>query len=310
MMRMGLNWVLRYREALLLCLLAMLPLSSRAGDLRVLLMLSDTTQPYQSFARKLKSSLPSSIQLSVHEAEGKHIGAPADLLVTVGMQAAEGALSDPGAPLLVVMVPKAGYDSLIVGQKISQGVSAIYLDQPWGRQFDFLYALMPELNQVGLVYSPELQAEVSPLLISAKNRGHKVNSQVVRSADGLFSSLEKSLSGSDVLLAIPDSRIFNASSIRNILLTSYRHRVPLVGFSQGYVNAGALAAIFTQPEQVAQQTARQIIEFSHKRELSPPRYPDDFAISINLQVARSLGITPPSEDIIRKRMSNAGEGGR
>lgn len=309
-MQIGLNLVWRNMGALLLCVLAMLAQPTWAGDLRVLLILSDGTQPYQSFAQKLKDSLPNSIHLAVQQVERTRIADPADLVITVGMKAAEVAMPSPGAPMMVVMVPKGGYDNLLVGQAMPQGISAIYLDQPWARQFDFLHALIPDLSQVGLVYSPENQLDVSHLFITAKNHGSKVSSQVVRSADGLFASLEKVLSGSDVLLAIPDSRIYNASNIRNILLTSYRHKVPLIGFSPGYVNAGALAAIFTRPEQIAEQTANKIVEFSQKRTLPTPQYPDDFDISVNLQVARSLGITPPSEEVIRKRMRNAGEGGR
>jgi ABC-type uncharacterized transport system substrate-binding protein len=132
----------------------------------------------------------------------------------------------------------------------------------------------------------------------------------VQSADRLFASREKVLSGRDVLLAIPDSRIYSAASIRNILLTSYRHEVPLIGLSQGYVNAGALAAIFTLPEQIAEQTARQIVAFDKKRALSAPSYPENFSVALNAQVARSLEIRLPSEDEIRKRMRKAGEEGR
>lgn len=285
-----------------------LPQASWAVDMRVLLILSDNTSPYQSFTQKLKDALPGSIQLVTQES-GKPATASVDLVVAVGMKAAEAAISTPSAPILAVMVPKGGYNSLIVTQRIPQSISAIYLDQPWGRQLNFLYALIPELNKIGLVYSPENYPEVSDLLNTATGHGSSVSAQVVRSEDGLFAGLEKALSGSDVLLAIPDSRIYNAGNIRNILLTSYRHKVPLIGFSQGYVNAGALAAIFTHPEQIAAQTARQIMAFDQKRALATPRYPDEFAIAVNLQVARSLGIRLPTEFVIRKRMSDKGEGG-
>lgn len=287
----------------------MLPVAAWAGDLHVLLILSDNTPPYQSFAKKLKDSLPSSIQLTIQEA-GKPAVASSDLVVTVGMKAAETAISNPRVPILAVMIPKIGYDNLIVARSIPQDISAIYLDQPWGRQLKFLSAVMPDLNKVGLIYSPENHPEISTLLNTATSHGSTVVAQMVRSEDGLFASLEKVLSDSDVLLAIPDGRIYNASNIRNILLTSYRHKVPLIGFSQGYVNAGSLAAIFTPPEQVAVQTARQLIAFEQKRVLAAPRYPDQFTIAVNLQVARSLGLTLPSEDLIRKRMSDSGEGSR
>lgn len=280
----------------------------RAADLAVTLLLSDNSAPYQTFLDTLRQRLPASIRLVVREQDGAT--APADLVVAVGMKALESAAPFPNTPLLAVMIPKSGYDSLFVGQKAPPGMSAIYLDQPWERQVDFLYAVLPDVERVGLLYSPETRLEISPLLASVAAHGGSVVAQSVQSADRLFPSLEKVLAGSDVLLAIPDSRIYNAASIRNILLTSYRQDVPLIGLSQGYVNAGALAAIFTLPEQIADQTARQIVAFDKRRALAAPAYPDDFSIAVNSRVARSLEIRVPPEDEIRKRMRRAGEAGR
>ena len=271
----------------------------------VTLLLSDRSAPYQAFTETLRQRLPASIRLEIQEQGGTPAG-KADLIVAVGMKAAELAASDSRSPVLAVMVPKSGYDSLLLGQKVPYGISAIYLDQPWERQVNFLYAVLPEVDRVGLLYSPETRLEVSPLLNSVANHGGSVVAQSVQSAERLFPSLEKVLSGSDVLLAIPDSRIYNATSIRNILLTSYRHEVPLIGLSQGYVNAGALAAIFSLPEQIAEQAAKQIVAFEQRRALGPSAYPEHFTIALNTQVARSLEIHLPSESEIRKRMRSAG----
>ena len=311
-MRIGARLWWKYSGALLICLLALLPLPSRAEGLAVSLLLSDTSAPYQAFVETLRQRLPASIRLVVREParDGNDSAGAFDLVVAVGMKAAEAAASTPHSPVLAVMVPKAGYDSLFLGQKAPYGISAIYLDQPWERQVDFLYALLPDVERVGLLYSPETRLEVSPLLNSVANHGGSVVAQSVQSADRLFASLEKVLSGSDVLLAIPDSRIYNAASIRNILLTSYRQEVPLIGLSQGYVNAGALAAIFTLPEQIAEQTARQVAAFEKRRVLAAPSYPEDFTVALNSQVARSMEIRMPSEDEIRKRMRKVREGGR
>lgn len=307
-MRIGVKSWWSHSGALLVCLLSLLPLSSRADGLAVTLLLSDNSAPYQTFLDTLRQRLPASIRLVVREQDGAT--APADLVVAVGMKALESAAPFPNTPLLAVMIPKSGYDSLFVGQKAPPGMSAIYLDQPWERQVDFLYAVLPDVERVGLLYSPETRLEISPLLASVAAHGGSVVAQSVQSADRLFPSLEKVLAGSDVLLAIPDSRIYNAASIRNILLTSYRQDVPLIGLSQGYVNAGALAAIFTLPEQIADQTARQIVAFDKRRALAAPAYPDDFSIAVNSRVARSLEIRVPPEDEIRKRMRRAGEAGR
>lgn len=280
----------------------------RADGLAVTLLLGESGPPYQVFTETLRQRLPASVRLSVRDLakEGNGSSGQSDLVVAVGMKAAESATSDYHSPILAVMVPKSGYDSLLLGQKVPFGISAIYLDQPWERQVDFLYAVLPDVERVGLLYSPETRLEVSPLLNSVASHGGSVVAQSVQSAERLFSSLERVLSGSDVLLAIPDSRIYNATSIRNILLTSYRHEIPLIGLSQGYVNAGALAAIFTLPEQIAEQAAKQISAFEQRRVLPPPGYPEHFTVALNNQVARSLDIRLPSENDIRKRMRSTG----
>lgn len=299
--------MLRFLPLLILsAALALLPLPSRGEVLNVSLLLSDRGQPYQGFAETLRQQLPVSVRLDVREHKEGVPAFKSDLIIAVGIKAAEMAVLNPTVPVLAVMVPKTGYDSLLAVQRPASGISAIYLDQPWDRQINFLYAVLPDIERIGLLYSSETYVEISVLLKSVANRGGSVVAQSVRSADGVFAGLERVLSGSDVLLAIPDSRIYNASSIRNILLTSYRHDVPLIGFSQGYVNAGALAAIYSTPEQLAGQTARQVIEFEQKKVLSASRYPDDFTIGVNFQVARSLGIRLPSEEDIRKRMRGEG----
>ena len=135
-----------------------------------------------------------------------------------------------------------------------------------------------------------------------------LNAQSTRPAENLFATLESVLNSSDVLLVIPDSEIYSSSNVRNILLTSYRYQVPLIGISQAYVNAGALGAIFSIPEQLAGQTVEMIIFFARSRRLPDPQYPVLFSISLNQQVARSLGIALDSPEAIRERMDKAGEG--
>ena len=135
-----------------------------------------------------------------------------------------------------------------------------------------------------------------------------INAQSVRSPETLFATLEAVLDRSDVLLVIPDSEIYSSNNVRNILLTSYRMKVPLIGISQAYVNAGALGAIFSTPEQLAKQTETTIASFARQRLLPRPQYPSLFSIGLNQQVARSLNIPLDSPEAIHERMSKAEEG--
>lgn len=284
-----------------------------AAPLRVALVLSENNAPYQKFSAALYTALAANKgDVVIVEAQPGQ-GANADLVVAVGMKATESALADFNAPALGVMIHKASYEALLertTVQKRPGETSAIYLNQPWDRQLDFIQAALPNRRKIGLLHSPDTHLELASLRERFTERGLTLIAQPVRSAELLFPILDDLLSKTDMLLSIPDNAIYNASNVRNILLTSYRHKVPLIGISQAYVNAGALCAIFSTPEQLAEQTAAALVYFARNKRLPEPEYSASYSIALNHQVAHSLGIVLPSPDTIRERMSKAKEGRR
>ncbi|HEU0220485.1 MAG TPA: ABC transporter substrate binding protein [Gallionella sp.] len=297
---------------LLSSVIVLLTTLAQAETLNVRLLMSDSTPPYQQFSAALNKALvESNANVTIVES---HAGAilqlgsngKTDLVVAVGMKATELATTGFNAPLLSIMVPKAGYEALLdkySSQKLPKTASAIYLDQPWGRQLNFIQAALPKHSIVGVLYSSN-----TPIVLPRLPRGMSLNAKSVRSADILFDALENILNSSDVLLVVPDSEIYSSNNVRNILLTSYRYKVPLIGLSQAYVNAGALGAIFSTPEQLAGQAGEMIVSFARNRQLPEPQYPALFSIALNSQVARSLGIVLDSTEAILERMNKAGEG--
>jgi len=281
---------------------------ARAGSLNVRLVLSDSSPPYRQFAEAFNKALASG-KADVNVVESQAVNSNhADLIVAVGMKATELAAAQAGAPVLAVMIPETGYQELLAQtsrQAATRAITAIYLNQPWDRQFDFLQAALPERRRIGLLYSPDTHIDVEGLRQHIAKRGGSLVALPVRSAETLFSSLERVLDGSDLLLAIPDSAIYNSSNIRNILLVSYRKGVPLIGLSQSYVNAGALCAVFSTAEQMAEQTGATVISFSRNRRLPGTHYPAEFTIAVNQQVARSLGIDLPSPETIQSQTGKA-----
>ncbi|NOT99993.1 MAG: hypothetical protein HOO95_00235 [Gallionella sp.] len=280
--------------------------------MNVTVVLSDNSAPYQSFAQTFGKSLPPSVSVTVLERAEQlsSVVSPADLIVTVGMQAAESAAAQTNVPVLAVMISQRGYLELLAKfpvKKIPRPISAIYLDQPWERQINFLRAALPERRKISLLSSEEIKLDVSRLRQVVAQRGGSLEVSKVHSTEELFPQLENVLTNSDVLLATPDSLIYSNSNILNILLTSYRYRVPIIGLSQAYVNAGALGAIFSTPEQLAEQTGATVISFLQNGQLPEAQPPIAFSIALNPQVARSMGIELPSAELIRKKMDKIGE---
>jgi len=101
---------------------------------------------------------------------------------------------------------------------------------------------------------------------------------------------------------LPDPVIYNKNTIRGILLSTYRKKLPIIGFSRAYVKAGAIAAVYSKPEQISKQTASIADTFLRTGSFKQNSYqPADFSIAINKKLAKSLGIKIKSEaDIINQ----------
>ncbi|MGE0372659.1 MAG: hypothetical protein AB7Q01_12290, partial [Gammaproteobacteria bacterium] len=100
----------------------------------------------------------------------------------------------------------------------------------------------------------------------------------------------------DVILAVPDAEALTPNIAKWLLYMAYQKEIPVIGFSKAFVDAGALGAIFTTPEQIGRQAAeivlRAVLQARDKRDvvwkLPPPQYPVYFNVEINDSVARSL----------------------
>jgi hypothetical protein len=98
----------------------------------------------------------------------------------------------------------------------------------------------------------------------------------------------------DVLLALPDNAVFNAENIRNILLSTYRHKQAVVGFSSDMVRAGALASTYSDIEDINAQVAETAAHFVATGSLPAPQFPHYFRTVVNEGVAQSLDVTVDS----------------
>jgi len=259
---------------------------AQAYPLRVTVVLSEEGGAYRAFNRELHSKLADGDFVLTTQTADETPNIP-DLYIAVGMKAAS-KLASSAVPTLSVLVPKAGYDRLPrPDPQHASPHSVIYLDQPLERQVALLLAALPDTTQVGVLHSvppPELQ-HVRHLFAG---RHVNLHDRAADDSHPLNDTLESLLNESEVIFALADADIYNASTIRNILLATYRKKIPLVGISQAFVKAGALCAVFTTPEQFAEQTAMVTQKFAESGKLPPAQYPSDFEVLVNTQVARSL----------------------
>lgn len=289
-MRVVFSFISRQLPALVLLFFCLTP--AMAASLRVAVVLSAEGAAYREFAAALREQLdPSLFTLTV---VGTSTSPPqADLYVAAGMDATS-SLVRVAQPVLSVMAPRAGIETL----HLPSSFAAIYIEQPYSRQLALISAALPQARSVGVLYSgrpPEL-ALLQQLSSSAKLR---LIHREVPEPSRLAADLSLLLQNSDVLLVLPDAAIYRPDTIRNILLETYRQRVPMIGLSPHYVRAGALSAVYSTPEQIARQAVRMLGIYAATGRMPNSQYPDDFEVAVNTRVARSLGLNIKNAEQLR-----------
>jgi putative tryptophan/tyrosine transport system substrate-binding protein len=196
-------------------------------------------------------------------------------------------------PVLAALIPQAAYRSLV--PQLPKGSSAVWLDQPVDRYMGLLRAAMPLRHRIGVLIGPGSQAQESKLEAAAAARGLQlVQSSISTPTQDIFPNLQFVLGACDVFLVLPDPVLYTANSLQNILIASYRQRVPLISYAAAHTSAGATLALHTPVESVAVQVMAALRTLVVQHALPVPEGPRDLAVSVNDQVARSLGLDLPA----------------
>lgn len=179
----------------------------------------------------------------------------------------------------------------------------LYLDQPAGHSLALIKALSSRFEDIGIVVDSKDQATVESLQNAAMRLKLNLLIEQIFSIDQVGTAINTLLERIDIFLTTPDTNIHNKSTVSNILLSTYRKRVPLIGFSSAYVKAGALAAVYSSPEDIAYQVRDNIIaHFSSEQIPLEQQMGKYFSVLFNTDVARSLGFPIKSESKLKSRM--------
>lgn len=296
--------------AWLLGLVCCLPVAGIGADpaARVLVLLSETGGTYSELVESLKEHIdPEQLQLQTRLIPDgmseltQLLDSRPSLVVPIGVRATALVLRTAGdLPVLSLLVPQDSYTNLLgdpgkVGSRANR--SAIYLDQPLARQLDLLQLLLPKLRRLAMLAGPYSTAQIPELQHLCDRRGLQLITEPVAGGDNPVPALARLMDRAEALLALPDPAVFNRASLQAILLTTYRSNVPVLGFSRAYVNAGALAAVHSTAQQIGAQAGEWIAELAAREDwrLGAPRHPIYHSVSVNTQVAQSLGISVPDE---------------
>ena len=264
-------------------------------------VLSEPNGPYREVFLAARAQLEAHATVSMG-ALGDEVPGTAAAIVAVGTAAAGrwGGSEDP-RPVFATLVPSAGWQSLVRGDPARR--SALFLDQPLARQLALVRVLLPPLRELGVVYGPGSVARREEVLDAAARFHVFINAHHATSSADIDDAFLTVLRRSEALLALPDSAVFTRYNVQSLLLTSFRLRRPVIGFSESWVRAGALAAVHTTPSQLGEELGAQIAAWLPDRGPLPPSgVPDRYTLSVNRQVAFSLGVNLPPDAVLQQRL--------
>ena len=270
-----------------------------AGAIPVWVVLSETggahAEAAQALRTEVEQALPGRIDWRVaHWSQFASAVPEPQWVVVVGTAAQRGmqelfARDTTPPPQLSILVPRLAFERIADPVRLrSCSLSAVFLDQPPSRQLELIRLALPAVRTIGMLVGAESKGHLPGLEKAAKERDFELAVAAVDQG-GLFEALQSVLPDVGVLLALPDPTVFNSQTAANILTAAYRRQVPLVGFSPAYVKAGALLALYSTPAQVGTRGGEVLRQALASKVLPPPQWPREFVVSVNQDVARSLG---------------------
>ena len=264
-----------------------------------------------TFKAELANTKNSSLRVKVinlQEVEKLEVAENSELVIALGVKALTASASlKLTTPVLGVFIPMPAFNSLLTKGKRDLGnFSAIVLDQPFSRQFALIKNILPESKKIGLLLGPTSSQYADIIKEEGEEAGLSINVENVYLEAELIPKLNAALPISDALMAVPDTLIYSRETAQPILLTSYRQQKPIFGYSQSYVRAGAIAAVYSSSRQIGKQAAE--IALTSQKEanvLPPPQVPKYFSVMVNYQVARSLNLVLKSDEEIYQNVLTA-----
>lgn len=201
-----------------------------------------------------------------------------------------------GPPTLVLHISRLHAHERLGTQRPDQ-LSLLWSDPPLSRQMRLIRAVLPHTRRVGVLYSCSSKFLLAETRQAAQALGLEI---ITQRWDDTHDNrpLQALLKNSEVLLGLDDPALYNPSTAKSLLLSTYARQQALIGPTASFVRAGSLASTYSDE----QDWLRMLDDLLNRPPTDWPRaqYSQRFKVLSNSQVARSLGV----EDIDELSLAN------
>jgi putative tryptophan/tyrosine transport system substrate-binding protein len=271
---------------------------------RAVVVLSSSGAPaYREAVAGFRSTMGGSASPEIFEMGGRdndiltRIQAAKPRLVVAIGSGASAAAASLDVPVLSAMVMEAETGALPAGSLPKRMVSRIPLDVPPRTALARLKRLFPDRRRIAVIWGPSGSGRArAEILSAAAVNGLTVKFVECGSPKEMLEAVPALSGAVDLVWCLPDRALYEPAPVQALILASIRARLPLIGFSAGFVKAGALAGFQADYGQIGVQTAEAALQFLEGAPLKVREDPRVVRTIVNERAVRIFGIglrTPP-----------------
>jgi putative ABC transport system substrate-binding protein len=275
----------------------LLSAASQTQAANIAVIKSRSIKPYEAAYRGFKSVISGKIKeydLQGDMGKGKEIIAEVvsqkpDLIYAIGTKAATLAMQNiDRLPVVFSMVSRPKKYGLN-----KNNIAGVSINISSETQFRALKTMLKDAKRIGVIYNPQsTKWEIEQAKLAAQKLGLELLTQVAHSREEVPNAVREIMDKIEVLWLAMDESILNQLSIKHIILSATRNKIPVLGFSPKFIKNGVLLALKTDYFDMGGQAGELALSILDKKgaadyKIIPPRKTTPV---INLRVAKFLGL--------------------
>jgi ABC-type uncharacterized transport system substrate-binding protein len=302
----------RWREPVKLLLLLHVLLAfmaSPAAAARVAVIMSSRATEYEEALRGFKGAASHEIA-AVYDMDGdpdlgrKYLAeietkVKPDLIFAVGIWALQAVVSRPtSVPVVYAMVLNP--PSTIAAN--AKNVTGASMNIPVDQSIRLFKQLGPQIKRIGVIFNRNRTGYlVRQAQAVAREQGLELVTREIGSTKEVVKALESFQDGIDALWIVPDETLLSQAVVQQMLLFSYRRKIPLIGLSDHQAQMGALFALSFASEDIGRQAGELAQAILAGRAVTEIPYTNarKLYLTVNLKAAQKLGLEIPQAILAR-----------
>lgn len=275
-----------------LLLLLNLFLTPAAASQKVLVLQSIAVAPYEQAVRGFEQASDAQVsRITISDQDTKDVlkavrKARPDLVLAVGRDALLIARRIKTIPVVYCMVLNPL--SLLAAETNVSGVSMNLAPE---KQLRELLKTLPGPHDIALLYDPkETGTFVQELREAAAKTGVRLTARAVHQSREVPRLLDNMKNKADLFWMLPDITVITPETVEAILLFSLENNIPILTFSEKYLERGAMLSIGIDPFDIGRQAGEmaQII-FSGSKQVQHIEARKAL-VTVNEKIAGKLGV--------------------